>query len=248
METTFKKNVKGSTMEHIFDNSTPNMMIKFYKNLKVLSEKEHFNENQMYQYEITVRHSEETNGEELFNAEVNRIEQLAKPGKSKSMKRSAIIQTITLLLISINCISQPFAGDNFTQRGIGLNTGFLFDNTIEVTANFKTFRNGNEEPKIISLSAGYKYLFTRNELNNWSVTPSIGFANYRVKDFKAYDADPTGKTGIMQINEGHPIIGINFSKDIFMGQLFLSADYCNKLMYYGTGIRFYFYRKLIVQD
>lgn len=144
--------------------------------------------------------------------------------------------------------AQPFAGLNLTNKGIGANMGFLIHNTVEVTANYKSLTNRNDVPKVLSLSAGLRVLLTRNELNNWSVTPSIGVGNYRLKDFSGYYADPTGKTGIKQISQYKPIVGVNLSKDAYMGQMFLSIDYCNKITFYGAGIRFYLYRRLVPQD
>lgn len=165
------------------------------------------------------------------------------------MKQHNRITAILMLLLSAMCfitaksIAQPFIGMNLTQKGIGANMGFLFNN-IEVTANYKSLRSRNDVPKVSSLSAGYRYLLTQKEIYNWSVTPSIGIGNYRLKDFTAYNADPTGKTGVTQISECYPIVGVNLSRDNWIGQGFVSADYCNKIFFYGIGIRTYFYRRL----
>ena len=163
-------------------------------------------------------------------------------------KETKQIIGVVLLAIAIcfadSCNAQPFLGLNLTQKGIGVNAGYLIDN-IEITANYKPLTNKQDVPKVLSLSAGYRCLLTFNELNNWSITPSVGIGNYRIKDFKDYDADVTGKAGIKQVSEFKPIYGVNFSKDSYIGQAFLSVDYCNKVVFYGIGIRAYFYRKLI---
>lgn len=162
--------------------------------------------------------------------------------------KDAVITVVIILGIILLCFtdsfSQPFVGLNLTQKGIGVNTGFLINN-VEITANYKPLTNKQDVPKVLSLSAGYRCLLTFNEINNWSITPSVGVGNYRVKDFRDYDADPTGKTGIKQISKYEPIYGINLSKDSWIGQGFVSVDYCNKIVFYGIGIRAYFYRKLI---
>ena len=157
---------------------------------------------------------------------------------------TVVIITGAILLCFTDSFGQGFIGLNLTQKGIGVNTGFLAGN-VEITANYKSLTSRNDVPKVLSLSAGYRYLLTFNEINNWSITPSIGIGNYRLQDFKAYDADITGKTGIKQISEFKPIYGVNFSKDSHIGQGFVSVDYCNKIIFYGIGIRAYFYRKLI---
>lgn len=160
------------------------------------------------------------------------------------MQTIAIIIAALLMCFADNVFAQPFLGMNLSNRGIGVNTGFLINN-VEITANYKPLTNKQDVPKVLSLSAGYRCLLTFNELNNWSITPSVGIGNYRIKDFKSYDADVTGKTGIKQVSEFKPIYGVNFSKDSYIGQAFVSVDYCNKIVFYGIGIRAYFYRKLI---
>ena len=160
------------------------------------------------------------------------------------MKKLLIIILAALVFTSCRVFAQPFLGFNANNRGVGVHAGFLFNN-IEVTGNYKSFSRRNDVPKVLSLSAGYRVLLTQKEMDNWSVTPSIGVGNYRLKDFTAYDADPTGITGIKQISKYKPVYGVNLSRDSYLGQGFVSVDYCNKAMFYGIGIRGYlFYRKL----
>ena len=168
-----------------------------------------------------------------------------------SVNKMTVAVLVGILLIPFldslinKAFAQPFIGMQLTNKGIGVQTGFLVGN-IEITLAYKPISNQENKPKIASLSACYRILVTRNELNNFSVTPSIGIGNYRVKDFTGYDADPTGKTGILQINTNTPVYGLNLAKDMYKGQIFVSADYC-KGFYYGVGIRCYFYRKIISQ-
>ena len=167
--------------------------------------------------------------------------------KKETIQTIAIIIAALLFCFADSVFAQPFIGVQALNKGIGVQTGFLVGN-IELTASYKPLTTRNDVAKVSSLTAGYRLLITKNEINNYSILPSVGIGNYRLKDFTAYDADPTGKTGIKQNSKIKPIIGINFCKDANKGQMFISLDFCNKVTYYGVGIRAYFYRILIPHE
>lgn len=150
------------------------------------------------------------------------------------------MKTFLLLLISAASFGQPFLGLGVTNQGANIQLG-VFAGSIEVTGAYKLPFSRNDVAKIASLQIGKQILLSHNDQDNYSITPSIGYANYRVQDFAAYNNDPTGKTGISLINEFRPIAGVEVGKDSYMGRVFLSANYC-KGMYYGIGIKMFPYR------
>ena len=170
--------------------------------------------------------------------------------KKETIKHTIVVFVLLLLAIFGDAIinklfSQPSLGFSALSNGLPANVGFLIDNKIDLQLNAAGITGNNEAAKITTLTAGYRVLLSRNELNNYSVTPAIGYGLYRIKDFTGYDNDPTGKTGIKQINTNYPAASLNISKDIHIGKLYIQANYC-KFFTYGMGFRVYFYRKLIL--
>ena len=150
------------------------------------------------------------------------------------------MKTFLLLLISTSSFAQPFLGLGVTNQGANFHLGVLAG-SIEITAGYKMPFNSNDVAKIASLQIGKQILLSNNDQDNYSITPSIGYANYRVQDFAAYNNDPSGKTGPSLISEFRPIAGVEVGKDSYMGRVFVSANYC-KGMYYGIGIKMFPYR------
>ena len=167
---------------------------------------------------------------------------LETPGKSKSVKRSVKVPAIiiTLLLVSINCISQPFLGLSVNNKGMGIQFGAL-SNSMEFKASYKVPFIRRDVASIASFTIGKMLLLSKQEEDNYAIIPEIGIANYRIKDFTAYDADQTGHSPIVQVSEFKPIYGISVTKDSYLGQSFVSANYCSG-MYYSIGMKLFFYR------
>lgn len=154
------------------------------------------------------------------------------------MKKFLSLIACTLIIAASYC--QPFAGLGLTNKGVNFQAGALISG-IEITAAAKRPYSRNDIPLIYSLSVGKQILLTDNQEDNYSITPSIGYANYRIKDFTAYDKDPTGATGPVQISTFTPIYGLELGKDSYMGRVFISANYC-KGLYFGMGIKIFPYR------
>ena len=81
METTLIKQVKGSTMEQIFDNPD-NVNVKHYKALS-LHDENMYDGAKVYKYEILIRHAEGTNARELFESALKLIKEKTKEMKKK---------------------------------------------------------------------------------------------------------------------------------------------------------------------
>lgn len=82
METTLFKKVKGSTMEKLFEHSEK-MSIRYFSATDLKEESE-YDPDKYYTYEVKIRHAEESDANELFISEVQRIE---KPKKNKDVKK-----------------------------------------------------------------------------------------------------------------------------------------------------------------
>jgi hypothetical protein len=148
-----------------------------------------------------------------------------------------LLTVIICLSTAIAAVAQPFLGLALNDKGGTVQLGVLA-NGIDITAAYKTPFTKNDVAKIASLSIGKQLLLSHKEEDNYTITASFGFANYRVKDFTKYDA---GSDDITQVNELHPMYGLEVGKDSYMGRVFISASYC-KGMTYGIGIKMFPYR------
>lgn len=169
--------------------------------------------------------------------------EIAKRAAAKTKKRPAIVPgiVIALLLISINCISQPFLGLSVNNKGAGFQLGCV-SNNLELKAAYKVPFMQRDVPTISSFSIGKIFFISNKESDNYAIIPEIGCGYYRVKDFSGYDADPTGKTPIVQITGFKPVYGLSLTKDAYLGQLFISANHAAGGFYYSVGMKFFFYR------
>lgn len=147
---------------------------------------------------------------------------------------------ISALLISISTLSQPFISLGATNRGIEFQFGILAA-PIEFTIIKLQSLLKNNAPSVLSVSLGKQFLLTRNEQDNYSVTPAIGIAQYKVKDYGPYNADPLGNTEPLIIADLKAYYRIELGKDSYMGRVFISATYC-KGMIYGIGLKMFPYR------
>jgi len=153
------------------------------------------------------------------------------------------MKTITLaiaLLISTSAIAQPYIGLSVHNSGVGAQLGILAE-SIDVALAIKAPLTKVDVPTIVSLTVGKQFLLTQREEDNYSFTISAGAAFTSVKDFTAYNADPTGQTGIATVTSTSIIYGLQVGKDAYLGRVFISANYC-KGMYYGLGMRIFFNR------
>lgn len=158
------------------------------------------------------------------------------------MKRKIItfiVIAITILLcFADNLFSQSFIGFYAGNKGLNLQGGAIVSN-IEIKGSYQ--QGIKPYANIGTVQVGYQILVTDYEQDNYSVTPSIGYGYFKVKDFSQYD-----KTGsIINKEGGRPVYGIEVGLDKFLGRYFISGNYCNGL-YFGIGIKAFFrYNKLL---
>jgi hypothetical protein len=162
---------------------------------------------------------------------------------TKTKKRFAKMHgiVIALLLVSINVFSQPFLGLSLNNKGMGVQLGCV-SNSLEFKAAYKVPFMRRDVPAIASFTIGKMLLLSNKEEDNYAIIPEIGYGYYRVKDFTAYDADPTGKTPIMQVDGFKPVYGLSITKDAYLGQSFISATHAAGGLYYSIGMKFFLYR------
>ncbi len=156
------------------------------------------------------------------------------------MKRFIVVVSLALSMIIFLILkghSQPNLGLFATNKGVGASIGLVAGN-IALNASYKAPLFNRDVPTIANLAIGYQRNITNNDADNFTVTPFLGIGNYRVKDFTAYDADPTGKTAIVSINQYKPYYAIEIAKDWYLGRLFVSANYCGGF-YAGIGMKFF---------
>lgn len=133
------------------------------------------------------------------------------------------------ILITVNTYSQPFASFEGTTKGFAMTIGVQTPEGIQIAGGYNVSITKADVPDLFYGNVGYNILLTRNDEDNFSLTPTIGAAHSSVQVFDAKDNSTTVK-GIK------PIFGLELGKDWNMGRLFVSANYCGRA-YYGIGIK-----------
>ncbi len=152
------------------------------------------------------------------------------------------MKTLLISLLIHSCVAaQPFLGLLPTDKGAAVQVGFLIA-PVEITVSYRSSLIKTNKPAVLSATLGYQMLLSNNEKDNYSLSAHVGIANYRTKDFSPYEADPTGRTGPVQLAENRPTFALELGKDSYLGRAFITAGYC-KGMYYGVGVKLFAYRK-----
>ena len=144
------------------------------------------------------------------------------------------------LFLCLSAAAQPFLALGATNKGANFQVGIVA-NKMEFTVAYKLPFSAVDVPSILSLSMSKLFFISHHEKDNYSFAPSIGVANYLVKNFDNYDADPTGKSAIIQEAVVKPLYGLEIGKDGYRGRVFISANYC-KSFYFGMGMKVFPYR------
>ncbi|CAN5376017.1 hypothetical protein BH11BAC3_BH11BAC3_19060 [soil metagenome] len=143
---------------------------------------------------------------------------------------------LACLLAATLIKAQPFLSFSTTTNGIGLSAGFLEPQSgIEIATGYNMPVLSATKPHLFIMQAGKRILLTQNEEDNFTITPTIGYANYTMKDLSNYyGKEATGtREKIKQIKA---IVGLELGKDWYLGRLFINANYCGTA-FYGLGIR-----------
>ncbi len=138
-----------------------------------------------------------------------------------------MIKLLTILLLISTAYAQPFIGV-IAGNTIGVKVGFLSDDLIVLNAAFDLPYSSQEKAKIFSINAGRQFGDVYN------ITPTIGGAYLKSKDFSEYDQGGQ----IKEIEKVKLIYGLEAGKDINNGRLFIESRYCDRF-YYSAGVKFF---------
>ena len=142
-----------------------------------------------------------------------------------------------LLIVSMTGYSQGYVSIGGTNAGIQVGVGILANN-LDIQLKYQLPLISLEIPKILSFNVGYRILLSSNEIDNFSITPSVGYAYLRSKDFSLYNTSPT-LDKILVIEEFKPMYNVEIGKDWHMGRLSFTYTYCNRSCY-GLTIKCFF--------
>ncbi len=145
------------------------------------------------------------------------------------------ILTIAIALLCLNAFisAQPYVSISANTKGFGMSAGYLSASNLDLSIGYDVPFRKADVPSIFYAKTGYQILLSNYDENNFSLTPSLGIANYKVKDFSHWDNEGGS---VKDINEIKPIYGLELAKDWNAGRLFISANYCGNV-YGSIGIR-----------
>lgn len=152
------------------------------------------------------------------------------------MKKLQVLTAI--IIISFNVHAQGYGGVFISNKGAGAQMGFLAGN-IDLCSSVQYPLINLKSPTVYSLSAGTMLLLTHNEADNFSITPAIGVAVYRIHSFTAYEND--SKAAIPVTTTVNTFYSLQIGKDAYLGRMFIQANYC-KNFYVTAGMKVSFNR------
>lgn len=135
------------------------------------------------------------------------------------------------LIISKNCFGQGYIGIGATNNGVQVSAGVLADN-VDVQLKYQLPLFSLEVPKVMSFTIGRMILLSNNDADNFSITPSVGYAYLKSKDFTLYDRE----NKIITVEALKPVLGVEIGKDWWMGRVSVNYTYCNA-NYLGVSMR-----------
>jgi hypothetical protein len=142
------------------------------------------------------------------------------------MKKLLVILAI---LSQFKAQSQPYIQMQAGNKNIGLSFGVQAQGGLIIDMGYLLPYSAANRPKIANLSIGKVINITNNDEDNFSITPSIGFAYLFYKDFsKQIDG--------INIGEFKPIYRLELAKDWYNGRLFISTNYA-KDFFVSVGIK-----------
>lgn len=143
---------------------------------------------------------------------------------------------VMILFITSSLQAQPFLSISATTKGAGFSIGYLLGQPgIELNAGYNVHPTREDVPALFNLSVGKRILLSHQEKDNFTLTPSIGYAAYSVKDFTEFYKDETAGE-IFQLKAAKPIYSLELGKDWYLGRVYVNANYCNA-PFFGLGMR-----------
>ncbi|MBC7509880.1 MAG: hypothetical protein H7320_14205, partial [Ferruginibacter sp.] len=142
-----------------------------------------------------------------------------------------------LIITTLQGLSQGYVALGGTNKGIQASVGVLANN-LDFNIKYQLPLVSTEIPKILSFNIGPRINLTWYETDNFNITPSLGYAYLRSKDFSLYNTSPN-LDKIILIEEFKPVFNLELGKDWYMGRLAVNYTYCNG-NYYGISIKCFF--------
>ncbi len=147
-----------------------------------------------------------------------------------------ILFCVMILATAITSPAQPYLSIAATSKGAGFSIGYLASEPgIEINAGYNVHPTREDVPALFNLSVGKRILLSNKEKDNFSITPTIGYASYSVKDFSSFYKDEVDGE-IKQVNAVKPIYTLELGKDWYLGRVYINANYCDK-PFFGIGMR-----------
>ncbi len=145
------------------------------------------------------------------------------------MKKSILI---ALIIISGHSFGQGYIGIGATNNGIQLSAGALSGN-VDMQFKYQLPLFSLEAPQIVSITIGRMIPLTT--IDKFSITPSIGYAWLKNKDFSLYGLS-TREDNIITVQRFKPTASLEFGKDYWMGRIAINYTYCDA-NYFGISMR-----------
>lgn len=135
------------------------------------------------------------------------------------------MKLLILMLISTASFSQPFMGLGGGNKGANGYVGVVAEK-LQLQLSYQVPLISEETPSVASLNIGYVIG------NTWSITPLVGLAWTKRKDFTLYDkgGEITTLTGFK------PLYGFEAGYSQYMGKVFIFANNFS----YGVGVKIIF--------
>ena len=143
---------------------------------------------------------------------------------------------LILIIISATANAQPYVLMGAVNNGVQVGIGALASN-VDIQLRYQRPVFNLESPTITSFTIGRMINLTGNDEDNFTVTPSIGYAHLKSKDFTQYNSEDK----ITNVELFKAVYGLEVGKDWFMGRASITYSYSDK-SYLGATIRFFFSR------
>ena len=141
------------------------------------------------------------------------------------------------MILSMKCNAQAYVSFEGQNKGFGLNAGGII-NRVDFKAGYNApVSNKASVPSIIYGSVGYEIFLSDLDNGNFEMTPSFGFAKYRVTDFSKIDVGE-------EINTGASFASIEIGKNFITGggyhygRYYVFVNHAVKT-FIGAGLRIY---------
>lgn len=140
---------------------------------------------------------------------------------------------LLLIITTVSGLSQGYVSLGATNKGAQFSAGVLANN-VDINIRYQLPLVSTEIPKILSFNVGHRILLSNYETDNFSITPSIGYAYLKNKDFSLYGTSIEDK--IIVVEQFKPVFNLEIGKDWYMGRLSFNYTYCND-NYYGISFK-----------